>query len=196
MFERPLSIVVVVAGIAFSAWSSLAVAATNEITQPFVGVRVIHSVTTSPRLLDMWIAEIDPKAAGVSFLVTPSNGDLPGEVTPQTTRDFVTKVGAQLGVNGSFFAAAKEKQFNVSGLSVSNGDAYSEFESRYHDALNVSKDNVATIIKAVGTSGTEHAPNVRLYNAVGGDARLVTNGRNVADKTQSYPSAYGRGRDG
>ena len=132
----------------------------------------------------MWIAEIDPKAAGVSFLVTPSNGDLPGEVTPQTTRDFVTKVGAQLGVNGSFFAAAKEKQFNVSGLSVSNGDAYSEFESRYHDALNVSKDNVATIIKAVGTSGTEHVPNVRLYNAVGGDTRLVTNGRNVADKTR------------
>ncbi len=132
----------------------------------------------------MWIAEIDPKAAGVSFLVTPSNGDLPGEVTPQTTRDFVTKNGAQLGVNGSFFAAAKEKQFNVSGLSVSNGDAYSEFESGYHDALNLSKDNVATIIKAVGTSGTEHLPNVPLYNAVGGRARLVTNGRNVADKTK------------
>jgi hypothetical protein len=183
MFDRRTSIAVVTA-IALSAWSSAVVAATNEIKRPFVGVRVIHSVTTSPRLLDMWIAEIDPKAAGVSFLVTPSNGDLPGEVTPQTTRDFVTKRGAQLGVNGSFFAVAKAKQFNVSGLSVSNGDAYSEFEPRYRDALNLSKDNVATIIKAVGTGGTEHKPNVPLYNAVGGSARLVTNGRNVADKAK------------
>ncbi len=184
MIERPLAIAFVVVGIALSAWSPLVVAATNEISQPFVGVRLIHSVTTSPRLLDMWIAEIDPKAPGISFLVSPSNGGLPGEVTPQTTRDFVTKNGARLGVNGSFFTAAKEKQFNVSGLSVSNGDAYSEFESRYHVALNLSKDNVATIIKAVGTRGTEHLPNVSLYNAVGGSTRLVANGRNVADKTR------------
>src|SRR5262249_50766730 len=146
VIERSLSVVVVVFGLLAATWSSVVVAATNEITQPFVGVRLIHSVTTAPRFNDMWIAEIDPKAGCVSFLVTPSNGDLPGEVTPQTTRDFVIKVGAQLGVNGSFFAAAKEKQLNVSGLSVSKGDAYSEFESKYHDALNISRDNVTAII--------------------------------------------------
>jgi hypothetical protein len=132
----------------------------------------------------MWIAEIDPAAAGVSFLASPSNGELAGEVTPQTTRAFVTKVGAQLGVNGSFFAAAKDKQFNISGLSVSKGDAYSEFEPRYREALNISRDNVATIIHAIVSSGLAHRPDVPLYNAIGGNLRLVMSGRNVADKSK------------
>src|SRR4051794_40665045 len=146
-------------------------------------MRVIHSVTTSPRLLDMWIAEIDPTAGGISFQTTPSNGELAGEVTPQTTRAFVITVGAQLGVNCSFFASAKGKQFNVSGLGVSKGDAYSEFEPRYREALNISRENVATIIHAISSSGTAHQPNVPLYNAVAGKERLVKNGRNVADNS-------------
>src|SRR3954463_14403134 len=47
---------------------------TNELTEPFVGVRVIHCNSAVPRTVDMWMTEIDGRAPGVSFLVTPSNG--------------------------------------------------------------------------------------------------------------------------
>jgi len=128
---------------------------TNSVTKPFVGVRVIHTKATKPRQLDMWVAEIDLKAPGVSVLVTPSNGELPGDTTPLTVRDFANKAGAQLGINGSFFSvAAKGKdgkmQYNVTGLSASDGDAYSPFARGYTDAINISKDNVAKIIHGTG----------------------------------------------
>ncbi len=167
-----------------------AAAATNEITQPFEGVRLIHSRTTVPRLVDMYVVEIDMTAPGLSFLTTPSNGPLIGDTTPQTTRTFVTQVGAQLGINANFFAwAGSGPQYDVLGLSVSNGDAYSPFDPGFVDALNISADNVATIIRAIGTSGTAHQPATSLYNAVGGNTRLVTGGVNVAN---SDPAVHPR----
>lgn len=98
----------------------------------------------------MWIVEIDTTAPGIEFLVTPSNGDLSGDTTPQTTRAFVTKVGAQLGINGSFFSSAGKGQFNVLGLSVSKGDAYSPFAKGFEDAINISRGNIASIIRGTG----------------------------------------------
>src|SRR2546423_2995045 len=93
-------------GLTLAAWLFLAgslAAATNVVSEPFEGVRLIHSQATAPRQVDMWLAEIDPSTPGVAFLVTPSNGELPGDTTPLTVRAFATKVGAQLGINGSFF---------------------------------------------------------------------------------------------
>src|SRR3954463_13546038 len=145
--------------LALIAWAvcfgSYAAAAANVITKPFEGVRLIHSKSMSPRQVDMWFVEIDMSAPGVSFLVTPSNGDLVGDTTPETTRAFVTREGAQIGINGSFFAfAAKapdgKAQYDVLGLSVSKGDAYSPFKKGFVDAINISKDNVATIIQGTG----------------------------------------------
>src|SRR5690349_11985638 len=78
-----------------------AAADTNAILEPFIGVHVTHRHATDPRPVDIWVAEVDPRADGVSFLVTPSNGDLPGDTTPETTRAFVKRVRAQLGINGS-----------------------------------------------------------------------------------------------
>src|SRR4029078_2234862 len=104
-------------------FSPIASADTDVVTEPFVGVRVIHSKSMKPRQLDMWVEEIDLKAPGVSVLVTPSNGELPGDNTAQTVRDFATKAGAQLGINGSFFSVAAKgmdgkMQYNVTGLSA------------------------------------------------------------------------------
>jgi hypothetical protein len=154
-------------------------AATNEITGPFQGVRLIHSRSTVPRLVDMYVVEIDMTAPGLAVLLSPSNGPLPGDTSPQTTRDFVAQVGAQIGVNGAFYNFAPSGQLDALGLSVSNGDAYSPFESGFTDALNISLDNVATIIRATGRGGTAHNPPTSLYNAVSGNTRLVTNGVNV-----------------
>jgi hypothetical protein len=130
-------------------------AETKEETEPFVGVRVIHSKSDKPRTIDIWVAEIDPHAPGISFLVTPSNGELPGDTRPETTRQFVTRVGAQLGINGSFFSVATKAsdgkaQYNVTGLSVSNGDAYSPFARGFMNAINFSRDNIAMIIRGTG----------------------------------------------
>lgn len=164
--------------------TSVAAASTNVITEPFEGVRVIHSRANEPRLVDMWVVEINPTAPGISFLVTPSNGELPGDTTPLTVRSFVESAGAQLGVNGSFFSlaakgAAGKGQYNVSGLSVSKGDAYSSFERGFVDAINIARDNVATIIRGKD-GGLDHKPATSLYNALSGKNRLVRDGQNVA----------------
>jgi len=161
--------------------ASVAGAATNEITEPYQGIRLIHSRSTVPRLVDMWIAEIDMSAPGLDFKVTPSNGALPGDTTPQTTRAFATQEGAQLAINANFFSSAGSGQYHTLGLSVSNGDAYSPFQSGFLDALNVSPDNVASIIRATSSSGFGHNPPTTLYNAVGGNTRLVLGGANVAN---------------
>jgi hypothetical protein len=192
---------------------STALAADDVTTQPFEGVRLIHSKSMTPRQVDMWVVEIDMSAPGVSFLVTPSNGDLVGDTTPETTRAFVTRVGAQLGINGSFFSIASKGpaakgQYNVSGLSVSKGDAYSPFALGFVDAINISRENAATIIRGIekgakkraseklpkekGTEiniGLAHEPAVPLYNALSGKTRLVKDGKNV---TGSDPAIHPR----
>jgi len=171
----------------------------------------------SPRQVDMWVAEIDMKAPGVSFLVTPSNGDLVGDTTPESTRAFVTRIGAQLGVNGSFFSMAakgpaSKGQYNVSGLSASKGDAYSPFALGFVDAINISRENVATINRGTGKTtkaaapktrtkekraeiniGLAHEPAVELYNALSGKSRLVKNGKNVAGKEPAIHPRTGAG---
>jgi hypothetical protein len=200
------------------------VSTANDVTEPFEGVRLIHSTATTPRQLDMWVVEIDLSAPGVSFLVTPSNSELPGDTTPETVRQFVTQAGAQIGINGSFFSyAAKapngEPQFNVTGLSVSNGDAYSPFAEGFVDAINISRGNVAKIIRGTGKSrrppaapqsngakakqptidiGLKHRPAVQLYNALSGKSRLVKNSNNVAgDDPAIHPrTAIGIKKDG
>ncbi|MEX0611589.1 MAG: phosphodiester glycosidase family protein, partial [Pirellulales bacterium] len=178
--------------------ASVAGAATNEVTEPFQGVRLIHSRSTVPRLVDMYVVEIDMAAPGLAFRATPSNGALVGDATPQTTRAFVSQIGAQIGINANFFSSAGSGQYNVLGLSVSNGDAYSPFQSGFLDALNVSLSNVATIIRATGTTGFAHTPPTSLYNAVGGNTRLVTGGVNVANSdTAIHPrTAAGVTTDG
>ena len=97
----------------------------------------------------------------MSFLVTPSNGELAGDTTPQTTRAFVAYVGAQLGVNGSFFSSAGKRQLDVLGLSVSQGDAYSPFARGFTDAINFSPDNVATIVRGVGKASQKVSSKAR-----------------------------------
>jgi hypothetical protein len=148
--------------VAAVAQSFAADADANDAAEPFVGVRVIHCKSAAPRTVDMWVTEIDGRAPGVSFLVTPSNGELPGDTMPETTREFVTRVGAQLGINGSFFSVAAKAmdgkaQYNVTGLSVSKGDAYSPFARGFVNAINISRDNVPTIIRAAGARALRSA---------------------------------------
>jgi hypothetical protein len=161
--------------------------ASYEVSQPFVGVRHFHRVTTLPRLVDIHILEIDPTAPGIDFLVTPSNGAAPGETVRQTTRDFLTQHGAQMAINGSFFAFVSGSNYDIQGLSASEGDVYSPFQTDRTVALNISPANIATIIQSTLGHGTAHAPPTTLFNAVGGNERLIIDGVITAADTSVHP---------
>lgn len=174
--------------------------ATQVITFPFLGVERISQTETLPRPLKINVAIIDLTAPGISFEVTPRaanypgpiiNGS-PGETVRQTTRQFADSVGAQVAINGSYFASLTQNGVNWAnnlGLTASNGDHYSPWENpfsfpvtEFRDTLNITQDNQAQIVKMPGSipTGFETTPTVPLYNTVTGYDRLVQNGVNVA----------------
>lgn len=170
--------------IALAAWCSLAAlisAATLEISEPFVGVRHIHRVTTVPRELDMQLLEIDMSAPGLDFRVTNHNFSAPGETVAQTTRAFLTQQNAQIAINGAYSHYVSGANMDIEGLAASDGFVYSTFQQFRLDALNISSGNVASIIQSLYGSGILHSPASDLYNVVGGDARVVTDGVNSAN---------------
>ena len=179
-------------------WASDA-AATQVVTHPFLGVERIYQTETSPRPLKINVAIIDLTAPGISFEMTPRaanypgpiiNGS-PGETKRQTTRQFSDAVGAQIAINGSYFATTSSDTSwaNNLGITASNGDHYSPWENpfsfpatEFRDALNITQDNQAQFVKMPSSipTGFETNPPITLYNTVTGYARLLQNGANVA----------------
>jgi Phosphodiester glycosidase len=174
--------------------------ATQVITQPFLGVRLIHETETSPRLMNIYVAEIDLSAPGISFEMTPRSASYPGpqingapaETTRQTTRQFANAVGAQLAINTAFYATevpATSWANNV-GLTASLGDHYSSwdpfanppqskqwYDNYFHDAVNISQSNQAAFLKMPDIIGDGYltTPSTTLYNTVTGLYRLLQN---------------------
>jgi hypothetical protein len=173
--------------------------AAQTISYPFLGVERIYQTETSPRPLKIHVAIIDLGAPGISFEMTPRaanypgpniNGS-PGETKRQTTRSFADAVGAQVAINGSYFATTSSDTSwaNNLGLTASNGDHYSPWEgpfswgpTEFRDALNITQTNQAAIVKMPGSipTGFETNPTVPLYNTVTGYIRSVQNGANVS----------------
>ncbi|MEN6385418.1 MAG: phosphodiester glycosidase family protein [Phycisphaerales bacterium] len=156
--------------------------ANDEICHPFQGVTYIHRTQTLPRLLSMHILIIDLHADGISFLVTPPNNDLPGNTNKQTTSSFLKSCNAQMAINGDFFWHDPKGQSittSVCGFAASNGAIYNPFQSGWEYAINISKNNTATLIHWVaGGSNTQYAPaEVSIYNAIGGAPKIISNGR-------------------
>ena len=189
-------------------WSYLiASAAIINTAQPFVGVthyQVIEALDGSTsggpfslaRPLVVNILAIDPTAAGVSFRMQPGNGADPGEVTRATTRSFVNSIGAQIGVNGDFYntnppypPAGGQYFTDVSHNGVSDGVAYSASGFNGQSIFNVSAGNVARVLRTTGAGSLTTIEGVQLYNAIGGNQRLVTNGVNTTNLNDSYSNA-------
>jgi hypothetical protein len=187
--------------------------ATQVITEPFLGVRLIHQTETSPRLMNIFAAEIDLAAPGLSFQMTPRSPSYPGptingapaETVRQTTRQFANAVGAQVAINTAFYAAITDAGVfwaNNVGLLASNGDEYSPwdpfsnppqskqwFDNYFHDALNISQTNQATFVKmpqSIG-DGFQTLPSTSLYNTVTGQYRLIQSNVIKADLPSSSP---------
>ncbi len=157
---KSFSVLVIVVGLLASSAD-----ATQVITYPFLGVERIYQTETSPRPLVINVAIIDLTAPGISFEMTPRaanypgpiiNGS-PGETVRQTTRQFADAVGAQVAINGSYFASLTQSGVNWAnnlGLTASNGDHYSPWENpfsfpatEFRDTLNITQDNHAQIVK-------------------------------------------------
>src|SRR5437773_2368827 len=83
--------------------------ATDVISTPFYGVQLTQRTLTSPRPLNIDVLQIDLNAPGISFFLSPPDANpplvngVPDETITQTTRQFVTEVGAQFGINTTFF---------------------------------------------------------------------------------------------
>ena len=182
----------------------LARAAEVHTARPFLGVthhQIVEAADGStkggpfdlPRPLVIHVVEIDPGAAGVRFLVQPGNGDEPGEVTRMTTRSFVDSVGAQIGINGDFYGinpqhpSSNGKHFaDVINNGVSDGKHYSLSYRAGRPIFNVSSNNVARVLRAARANSWRTCERVPLYNAIGGNQRLVARGFNTTPRRAKY----------
>jgi hypothetical protein len=159
---------------------AVARAETKVTTTPlFKGITLHQRVQTSPRALKINVVEIDLKAPGLHFHVTPPNGDLPGETTAQTTRDFLIEEHAQLAINATFYKAVKWPYLDSQGLVASEGVVYSE--PTEYPAINISRDNVATILPPAEQTAAEP------YNAVAGNSVILRRGKNIAKDKVLHP---------
>lgn len=160
-------------------------AAAEAVSQPFAGVRYFRRTQQVPRPLNIHILEIDLTHPKISFQISPGNGAAPGENSARTVRSYITAVGAQIGLNASFFlTSAAGSNLDNRGVVASRGDVYSPFDgdNRPWPVLNLSEDNFAQILSQAVQPSTTTAvsPAVPLYNAVSGSERILTNGRITA----------------
>ena len=155
-------------------------------SRPFPGVRHIQRTQAKPRPLEMHIVIIDLATPGLRFRFTEPNGDTtPGELTAETPRAYLERVGAQIAINaGSYFPNPKNPHVDNYYLGVSDGVRYSPF-TYGESAVNISRDNVASIIdphsddRAQGIASFRSQPEVELYNAIGAKNRILAGGKNV-----------------
>ena len=181
--RRMVAIACVVAG--WSVTAAVEAAETRTVSQPFIGVTHTRIDTTNPRQLSMNLVEIDLTVPGIGFAVTPSNGTAAGETVGRTTRQFLTEQAVQVAVNGGFSAWVSGGNYAVEGLAARQGVVYSEFQEFRTFALNISQDNVATILRSISGTGTDRTPDIPLFNTLAGEARLIRNGSIVQYQNES-----------
>jgi hypothetical protein len=167
--------------------SPLAARAGTTTTHPFRGVTLHQRVDKSPRPMKVNVLEIDLRAPGIRFKVTPPNGKLPGETTLQTTRDFLIEQHAQLAINASFYKIIEKQYGDSEGYTASDGETYSGPSTRPSGSpsLNLSKDNVATIVDH--KPGNPEPSAGELFNTVSGNERIIRGGKNVAKDGRLHP---------
>jgi len=153
--------------------SSLALYGAETVTRPFVGVTHIHR---SEAAFNLHVIRIDLGAPGIRFQLTGPSGSR--ETVRRTTLEFLTSIGAQVAINGHFFAPypSQDSEAFLIGLAASEGVVYSSFESPVQayalmasaPALHIDASNRASIVRPGYAGG--------LWTAVSGSAQIVTDG--------------------
>lgn len=178
--------------------SSPAFAYYIESVQPFVGVTHFRLVQkyddfAAPlfdRPVVMDVLKIDTDASGVFFEMQGGNGADPGEITRQTTRSFVDGINAQIGINVGFY----DTSTNYGGLytdlihiAASKGSVYSKANNK-EPMFNIASDNTPRISIAGPAGSSKFNDGSSLYNAAGGNQRILNNGVEISDGS-SYTTA-------
>jgi exopolysaccharide biosynthesis protein len=122
----------------------------------------------------MHIVQIDLRAPGIQFKLTPHRGRL--ETVRQTTLEFLEQEQAQVAINGHFFLPFPSEQVEADlvGFAASDGVVYSRFENprqsyalvRKAPALNIDRKNRVRVTRRGWGAWT----------AVAGSAQIVTKG--------------------
>jgi len=158
----------------------------------FQGIDYAKADHRAPRPMKCHAVRFDLTAPGLSFFVKPSNGGRPQETDSQFTSSFLRQHGLQFAVSSSaFFPFAKWPgvPVDVIGLSVSEGDRYSEPVPNL-DSLVVTRDNRARFVRAGGDTSDA-------WNGAGGNLMILSDGIDRGeDLATEAASAAGISADG
>ena len=178
--------------------TSLSHASDVHKSEPFVGVtqyQIVQGLNDDkspklPRPVVINILEIDTKAPGIRFEMSPGNGDAPGEVHRETTRAFVDSVGAQIGINVGFYdtkANYGNLNTDLNFLAASNGDVFSPAKGGEW-VFDISKNNVPRILKAGPKDSKTIGNDSPVFNAGGGNQPMLHDGE-VVTPDDAYTKA-------
>jgi len=184
-------------------WTATAMASPSE---PFAGVRYEQRNLTEPRSVVVHIVEIDLATPGLRFRATEPNGpDVPGQTTRETTRSFVERTNARIGINANWYAT-DGNYATLSALSYSDGQEVSPFApgdnrqsinisranepAMFHDPASIPLWNAISgyrILRSGGTQQTQQDGSINPRTAIGytADKRLillVVDGRSTASE--------------
>ena len=153
---------------------------------PFLGITHTHAAGTlaSGDAVSFDLVDINLSAPGIHFAVSPGttvNGV--GEAPLQTVSQFVTSVGAQVGINANYYGVdLATLQGTVNGLSASAGNVFSPGGG---PTVNIGAGNAVSFF-----DDPAQAQGVSFYNAVSGFGRLLAGGQ-----TTAFDAAFSTGPD-
>jgi hypothetical protein len=167
----------------------------------FGGVTYYRKERRQPRSMVSHILEIDTRAEGFRFLVTPPLRETMPPLCTQTTSQFLSENGLQIAINGDGYYYLDPSQYDpgqycpeggdpvrLVGFAASRGRVYSQGEPG-HPVLYMNQRNEITY----------DSPKGQIYNAIGGDIMLVARGQKVSglDTTALHPrTAFGTNQNG
>lgn len=164
---------------------------TQEVLDPFEGVRILQRTTTTPRPLRYWVVFVDPRADGIGYRVTPSNGDAPRHTTRQTAVDFAEEHGVQVAINAHFYIPwpVEDDYADLLGLAVNAGEVVAPFRDEWEHALVIDAEGAPAMVTWDRSAGSATAtePAVDIAYAVGGRELVLTAGENTGTWLENHP---------
>ncbi len=167
--------VVVIGGVLF--WYTHRPVPTDLSKPLFSGITYQREVLAGSIIV--YSVRVDLDTPGIRFMVTPVDQTGSSALTARTTSQFLGEYGPQLAINGDFFDPWRDygvwdyyphvgDGVNVRGLTVSEGDRYTEGYARpeHYKTLYITENNNASFTP----------PEAPIYNAISVNLMLVLSG--------------------
>ncbi len=158
----------------------------------FRGIEYAELSATTPRTMVGCALRINLRDPTVSFLVTPSNGDKPGETDGLKTSTFLAKYKCRAAINAAPYDIVHEqegKPVDVVSLNISRGELISA-ETGWYGGLMMTRD------KKIRISWPPLDTN-RVFHALAGFQVVLKDGENIGvDKAIHPRTAVGVSKDG